>query len=83
VSGVQTCALPIFLQLRAELAKREVQTTIANASDALMPALRRYGLGGSDGGGIFPSLDAAVAAMDARMHAAAAPHANEIPGSPP
>jgi MFS superfamily sulfate permease-like transporter len=79
IDDVDFSAAKMLLQLRAELAKREVDTTIANASDALLPALRRYGLGDRDGAGIFPSLDAAVAALDARMHAAAAPPANEIP----
>jgi sulfate permease, SulP family len=83
IDDVDFSAGKMLLQVRAELAKRDVQTTIANASDALLPALRRYGLGGSDGGGIFPSLDAAVAALDARLHAAAALPANEIPASPP
>ena len=69
-SGAKT-----LLQTRAELARRGVDWTIANASDALLPALRRYGLAGSDGGGVYPGLDAAIAALDARLRASAPPPA--------
>jgi sulfate permease, SulP family len=74
IDDVDFSAAKMLLQAREELAKRGVDFATAAASDALLPALQRYGLAGSDGGGVFATLDEAIAALERRLGAASPPH---------
>jgi hypothetical protein len=60
----------MLLQVRKELAKRGVAIAVV-ASSEVYDGLRRHGLGTEGGGrGMFPTVDAAMAALTEPMNSA-------------
>jgi MFS superfamily sulfate permease-like transporter len=74
IDNVDYSAAKTLLQTRAELRRRGVEVAAVATSDGVLDDLRRYGLGGA-GAEVFPTLDAALAAVVERF-AAAAPAAD-------
>ncbi|MCU0971437.1 MAG: SulP family inorganic anion transporter [Gammaproteobacteria bacterium] len=70
IDNVDYSAAKTLLQTRAELRKRGVEVAAVATPDGVLDDLRRYGLGGA-GAELFPTLDAALAAVVARSAAAA------------
>ena len=64
IDDVDYTAAKMLLQLRAELAKRGVEVAIVTPHETMLQELGRYGLG-ADRGRVYPSVDAAMAALGA------------------
>jgi MFS superfamily sulfate permease-like transporter len=64
IDDVDYTAAKMLLQLRDELAKRSVEVVIVTPHDSMLEELQRYGLF-TEGGRIYPSVDAAMAALGA------------------
>lgn len=70
IDNVDYSAAKTLLQTRAELRKRGVEVAAVATPGGVLDDLRRYGLGGA-GAELFPTLDAALAAVIERSAAAA------------
>ena len=65
-------AAKMLLQVRSELNKRGVTVVSAAVSADAIDNLRRYGLAGDDfNKRVYPTIDAAIAALGARGNAVA------------
>ena len=65
----------MLLQVRNELNKRGVTVVSAAISADAIDSLRRYGLAGDDlDKRVYPTIDAAITALDARDNPAAPAH---------
>jgi MFS superfamily sulfate permease-like transporter len=66
INDVDYTAAKMLLQLRSELAKREIRFASVAVSEGIRDSLRRYGLGSGPGAaGIYRTVDAAIAAVSA------------------
>jgi high affinity sulfate transporter 1 len=74
IDEVDYTAAKMLVQLRNELAKHNVAIAAVTSHHALLEELRRYGIGGESGrAGIYPSVDDAMAALDASADGTARP----------
>jgi MFS superfamily sulfate permease-like transporter len=62
IDDVDYTAAKMLLQLRTELAKRGVEVAVVTPHESMLQELGRYGLG-TDRGRIYPTVDAAMAAL--------------------
>jgi sulfate permease, SulP family len=73
IDYVDYTAAKMLLQVRSELNKRGVTVVSAAVSADAIDNLRRYGLAGDDfGKRVYPTIDAAIAALGARGNAVTA-----------
>jgi sulfate permease, SulP family len=61
IDDVDYSAAKMLLQIRTKLAKRGIAIAAVATSDGVLDNLRRYGIG--DKGGLYPTVDAALAAL--------------------
>ena len=75
IDYVDYTAAKMLLQVRSELNKRGVTVVSAAISADAIDSLRRYGLVGDDlDKRVYPTIDAAITALDARDNPAAPAH---------
>jgi MFS superfamily sulfate permease-like transporter len=75
IDYVDYTAAKMLLQVRSELNKRGVTVVSAAISADAIDSLRRYGLAGDDlDKRVYPTIDAAITALDARDNPAAPAH---------